>query len=312
MQQQQLQKSQSQSNQVQKQQVQANQNNFLNQQEKNNQKKIPGKNVPLFIGTRLKNCLRFDCPIKRQVQQMIEQTGQYKYEDFLKWLDDPLMKLKEIWHFQITWTIYAKESQQEKFFKQIFKKASVLFLENYAVNSIIWSGQSQHSLTVSNSNVKKPAVLKKIGKFMQAINNTDKLRGMFNEKKDETSQQNNNSTNILSTNQSQQQENQGINNNINKRKNQGELQLEKFSQKFNNKIIKQENVSSSQSNDVIEEIQLEKGIKKIKIENYENQELVNTQKVQYSNINNYNQTNNNINNNNKFQNVSNINNLENL
>lgn len=27
-------------------------------------KKIPGKNVPLFIGTRLKNCLRFDCPIK--------------------------------------------------------------------------------------------------------------------------------------------------------------------------------------------------------------------------------------------------------
>ena len=60
-----------------------------------------------------------------------------------------------------------------------------MFLENYAVNSIIWSGQSQHSLTVSNSNVKKPAVLKKVGKFMQAINKTDKLRGMFNEKKDD-------------------------------------------------------------------------------------------------------------------------------
>ena len=35
-------------------------------------KKIPGKNVPLFIGTRLKNCLRFDCPIKERVKELVE------------------------------------------------------------------------------------------------------------------------------------------------------------------------------------------------------------------------------------------------
>lgn len=42
-----------------------------------------------------------------------------------------------------------------------------------------------HSLTVSNANIKKPAVLKKIGKFLQGLNNTEKLKGMFNEKKEE-------------------------------------------------------------------------------------------------------------------------------
>lgn len=94
------------------------------------------------------------------------------------------MKLKEIWHFQITWTIYNKESEKEKYFKYVLRYASGLFLQSYAINSIIWSGQSQHSLTVSNANIKKPAVLKKLSKFLQGINNTDNLKGMFNEKED--------------------------------------------------------------------------------------------------------------------------------
>lgn len=104
-------------------------------------KKIKCKNVPLFIGTRLKNCLRFDCPIKEKVKQLVEEK-EYTYDDFLKWLDDPLMKLKEIWHFQITWTIYDKETDKEKYFKYVLRYASCMFLQSYAINSIIWSGQS--------------------------------------------------------------------------------------------------------------------------------------------------------------------------
>jgi hypothetical protein len=42
-----------------------------------------------------------------------------------------------------------------------------------------------HSPTASNSGIKKPAILKKIGKFLAGINETDKLKGMFNEKRED-------------------------------------------------------------------------------------------------------------------------------
>lgn len=55
--------------------------NQIKNKESDQNKKIKCKNVPLFIGTRLKNCLRFECPIKHKVKQLLEAKD-YTYDDF--------------------------------------------------------------------------------------------------------------------------------------------------------------------------------------------------------------------------------------